>query len=96
MAHRIFTSGDDALTVCAPILALDRLRGDSRDFLFVPERDVCDGNGQLVAEVDVWAIADGRLLIGEAKTTDRRHGDLGRRLDRGPACARTFRVRVDG
>jgi len=64
--------------VRAPILTLDRLRGDSRDLLFVPERDVRDGDGQLVAEVDVWAIVDGRLIVGEAKTTDRlASGNLG-------------------
>ncbi len=36
------------------------------------------GDGQLVAEVDVWAIVDGRLIVGEAKTTDRlASGNLG-------------------
>jgi hypothetical protein len=56
--------------VRAPVLALDKLRGEFRGFLFGPEMDVFDDAGR-VAEVDLWIIADAAIIIGEAKTTNR-------------------------
>jgi hypothetical protein len=56
--------------VRATILALASLKKGTRAFLFTPEMDVFRGN-DLIAEIDIWAVADGRVLVGEAKTTDR-------------------------
>lgn len=54
----------------APMLALDLLRQKrSPAFLFAPEMDVYRRN-DLVKEIDIWAIVDGRMSVGEAKTTD--------------------------
>ncbi len=53
-----------------PVLTLDRLRQGTRgDFLFAHEMDVSK-DAELVAEVDLWAIVQGHIVIGEAKTTD--------------------------
>jgi hypothetical protein len=57
----------------APILALEALRAAVRPFggfMFGPELDVYRGD-ELLAEVDIWAVVEGRICIGEAKTTDR-------------------------
>lgn len=43
---------------------------ESRGFLFAPEMDVYERD-VLVAEVDLWMIAEAAIIIGEAKTTDR-------------------------
>jgi len=51
-------------------LALDKIRNESRGFLFAPEMDVFEDGGR-VAEVDLWIIAEAAISIGEAKTTDR-------------------------
>jgi hypothetical protein len=56
--------------VRAPVLALDKIRAESRGFLFAPEMDVFEGAGR-VAEVDLWIIAEAAIIIGEAKTTNR-------------------------
>ncbi len=56
--------------VRGPVLALDKIRGESRGFLFAPEMDVFEGAGR-VAEVDLWVIAEAAIIIGEAKTTNR-------------------------
>jgi hypothetical protein len=56
--------------VRATILALASLKKGTRAFLFTPEMDVFRGDDG-IAEIDIWAVADGRVLVGEAKTTDR-------------------------
>jgi hypothetical protein len=53
-----------------PILALSQLAEGARSFLARPEADVWK-DGQWIAEVDLWAIIDGREIVGEAKTDDR-------------------------
>src|SRR6266540_2018798 len=55
--------------VRAPVLALDKISAESRGFIFAPEMDVFEGSN-LVAEVDLWIIADAAIVIGEAKTTN--------------------------
>jgi hypothetical protein len=54
----------------APILALSQLAEGVRSVLIRPEADVWK-DGQWIAEVDLWAIIDGRVVVGEAKTDDR-------------------------
>lgn len=57
----------------APVLALQALRAGARPFggfTSGPELDVYAGD-EHVAEVDIWSIVEGRICIGEAKTTDR-------------------------
>jgi hypothetical protein len=54
----------------APLLALDHLRKETRSFLFAPEMDIYRGEA-LIAEIDLLAFVEGRILIGEAKTGDR-------------------------
>lgn len=56
--------------VRAPVLALDKIRQESRGFLFAPEMDIYEGD-QRVAEVDLWIVADAAIIIGEAKTVVR-------------------------
>ena len=56
----------------APILALDRIRDGSADFLFAPERNIYEkDSGTLVAEIDLLVVRHGRVILGEAKTVDR-------------------------
>jgi hypothetical protein len=57
----------------APVLALQALRAEARPFggfVFGPELEVYQGE-EHVAEVDIWAVVEGRICIGEAKTIDR-------------------------
>jgi hypothetical protein len=54
----------------APILALDRLRREARSFIFSSEMDVFD-RSRLVAEIDMLALVNGNIMLGEAKATDR-------------------------
>jgi hypothetical protein len=57
----------------APVLALQALRAGARPFggfVFGPELEVYQGD-EHVAEVDIWAVVEGRICIGEAKTIDR-------------------------
>lgn len=49
-----------------PILALARLKTQSRSFLYMPEAVVITP-GRPDLEVDLWAISDGQIVIGEAK-----------------------------
>jgi hypothetical protein len=56
--------------VSAPVLALSKLAEGAQSILVRPEADVYDGQ-DLLAEVDLWAIIDGRIVVGEAKTVDR-------------------------
>jgi hypothetical protein len=56
--------------VSAPVLALSKLAEDAQSILIRPEADVYDGQDWL-AEVDLWAVIDGRIVVGEAKTVDR-------------------------
>jgi hypothetical protein len=65
----------------APILALAHLASDVRSFLFAHEMEVVDEAGR-ASEHDLWAIADGRLLIGEAGTTGTLGGNLRKRIGR--------------
>lgn len=74
--------------VVGPILALDQLRGKTRGFLFAPEMDVYEKD-TWIAEIDLWAIVDGRIVIGEAKTGDLLSED-GKNDDQ--VAARLFRV----
>lgn len=56
----------------APVLALDRIRDGSADFLFAPERNIYEkDSGTLVAEIDLLVVRHGRVILGEAKTVDR-------------------------
>jgi hypothetical protein len=55
--------------VRAPILALWKLAEGARSWLTRPEADVYQG-GRLVAEVDLWAVVDGKVLLGEARISD--------------------------
>lgn len=48
-----------------PILALAKLKEGSRSFLFVPEMHL--GGADLDIELDLWALVDGEIVIGEAK-----------------------------
>jgi len=50
-------------------LALDKLRAESRaSFLFCPELDVIMGSSQEKREIDIAALRDGKLIVGEVKT----------------------------
>jgi hypothetical protein len=54
--------------VRAPVFALARLKEKTRPFLYAPELEVHFDNGDK-AEVDLWAIVDGRIVLGEATST---------------------------
>ena len=51
-----------------PVLAMAALSKNSRSFLHMPEAVVHWGEYDI--EVDIWAIVDGRIVIGEAKKSD--------------------------
>jgi hypothetical protein len=53
-----------------PVLALASLARDTRSFLYMNEV-VVRAPGRNDLEVDLWAIADGQILIGEAKKSDK-------------------------
>ncbi|MEU1301582.1 hypothetical protein [Streptomyces shenzhenensis] len=53
-----------------PILALASLAEPARSFQHMPEA-VVHRDGYPDIEVDLWAIVDGRIVIGEAKASDR-------------------------
>jgi hypothetical protein len=63
--------------VRAPILAVSKLAEGARSVLTRPEADVYKG-ARHVAEIDLWAIVDGKILIGEAKTIDQLDPDRAR------------------
>jgi hypothetical protein len=48
-----------------PLLALAKLKKGSRSFLYMPEVHLDGPN--LDMEIDLWAIVDGRIVLGEAK-----------------------------
>ncbi|MFZ5788156.1 MAG: hypothetical protein ACOY3Y_17090 [Acidobacteriota bacterium] len=50
------------------ILALDTLKADSQSFFFAPEMEVVHASGEKF-EVDLWVMVDGRIVVGEAKTS---------------------------
>lgn len=52
-----------------PLLALAEISKSARSFLHMPEV-VVHRPGRDDIEVDIWAIVDGRILIGEAKKAD--------------------------
>jgi hypothetical protein len=53
-----------------PILTNDYLRRNSSSFQFTAEEEVFEGEAsEPLMEIDVCAVVDGRLLIGEAKTS---------------------------
>ncbi|MGH2490964.1 MAG: hypothetical protein ACRDF9_05590, partial [Candidatus Limnocylindria bacterium] len=56
-----------------PVLALHALRVGSRlGFTFSPELNVYErGASEPFIELDIWAIVEGRICVGEAKTVDR-------------------------
>ena len=55
-----------------PILALDHFRRNSRSFQFADELEIRQiGSEKPFIEIDLCCIVDGRLTIGEAKTTSR-------------------------
>jgi hypothetical protein len=58
--------------VRVPILALSKLAEGARSVLTRPEADVTNDDRH-VAEIDLWAIIDGKVLLGEAKTVDQLH-----------------------
>lgn len=53
-----------------PILALNQLAATARSFLHMPEV-IVRRPGETDLEVDLWAIVDGRIVIGEAKKGDK-------------------------
>ncbi len=60
--------------VRAPILALSALKGKSPTFMHCPEMGVFKPKNTAESpwvEMDLWAIVDGRITIGEAKTVNR-------------------------
>jgi hypothetical protein len=54
----------------APVLALAELASGAASVLTRTEADVYRGDLR-IAEVDLWAVVDGKIIIGEAKTADR-------------------------
>jgi hypothetical protein len=72
----------------APILALSKLTEGARSVLTRPEADVNNSAGW-VAEVDLWAVVDSKILVGEAKTVDQLDAD---RAKEHKAAARLARV----
>jgi hypothetical protein len=58
--------------VRVPVAALVKIRNGSKSFLDLPEVEITDGAGSTI-EVDLLAIVDGRIILGEAKTSDRLH-----------------------
>ncbi len=58
----------------APILALSELAEGARSVLTRPEADVYR-SARHVAEIDLWAVINGAILVGEAKTVDQLHSD---------------------
>jgi hypothetical protein len=71
--------------VAAPVLALSELGQGAESILVRPEADVYGEQG-LLAEIDLWAIIDGQVVVGEAKTIDR--------LDRTRAGERRIAARL--
>lgn len=61
----------------APILALAKLKKDARSFLFTPELEFWSKEGRSaesdkpLIEIDVCALVDGKIVIGEAKIANR-------------------------
>lgn len=53
-----------------PVRALAQLKQDVSSLEQIPEVEVTDEHGDIQLEIDLLAIADGRLFIGEAKTAD--------------------------
>jgi hypothetical protein len=58
--------------VAAPVLALSELAQGAQSILVRPEADVYGDQG-LLTEIDLWAVIDGQVVVGEAKTVDRLH-----------------------
>jgi hypothetical protein len=73
--------------VAAPVLALSELAQGAQSILVRPEADVYGDQG-LIAEIDLWAIIDGQVVVGEAKTVDR--------LDRTRVGERRIAARLAG
>lgn len=53
-----------------PVRVLAKLLAEARSFAETPEMEVTDPEGRKI-ELDLLAIADGRIVLGEAKTGDR-------------------------
>lgn len=53
-----------------PVLALGQLAKKSSSFLHMPEA-VVQKDGESDIEIDMWAIIDGRIVLGEAKKNNR-------------------------
>lgn len=51
-----------------PILSLYALKKDAKAFDFAAELEVWAGGEKPLCEIDIWAIIDGRIVLGEAKT----------------------------
>jgi hypothetical protein len=56
--------------VSAPVLALAKLAQGAQSMLVRPEANVYKDKS-LLAEIDLWAIIDGQIVVGEAKTVSR-------------------------
>lgn len=54
-----------------PVLALQRLAQQSRSFMFAPEMQLDDPSNAQRMELDLLAMADGRIIVGEAKRSQR-------------------------
>jgi hypothetical protein len=64
-----------------PILALAQLAGSARSFQHMPEA-VVHRDGYPDLEVDLWTIVDGRIVIGEAKISNRLKSTKGKEAQR--------------
>jgi hypothetical protein len=53
------------------VLALSELKNRSRQgFLYEPQMEIVR-DGETISELDIWAIADGKVIVGEAKSAGR-------------------------
>lgn len=72
-----------------PVLALHELADKAWAFLYGPELLLSEPDGTSRTEVDIWAVIDGALCVGEGKSTDRLAGTAREEQD---VAARLFDV----
>ena len=65
-----------------PVLALKKLKDDAASMLYSPEMGIWQpGQDRPLMEVDIWAVRDGRVLLGEVRSVDRvRHNRMHAKL----------------
>jgi hypothetical protein len=66
----------------ASILTLATLADGAQSFLFVPEAEIRGADGAPLSEHDIWAIRDGRIVLGEANTTGTFDGSPRQRIQK--------------